>query len=169
MWRRAETVQQAETQSQVVYSLTFKRYRRPLVFRRLVPYYDSYRPSRSTVAAPEDGLARFSARLARTVSLRFRRPPRLSSPVRYRTCVVMYTACLCWGVFVRIGAASRGYLLPSRIRFPYLIFQWNKCARILTVGRHLARVARILPLTCDVLPIRAVQVWHPGVLDAKVG
>ena len=39
--------------------------------------------------------------LARTVSSRFPPPPRLSSPVRYRTCVVMYTACLCKGRICR--------------------------------------------------------------------
>ena len=39
----------------------------------------------------------------RTVSSRFPPPLRLSSPVRYRTCVVMYTACLCKGGFV-VGA-----------------------------------------------------------------
>ena len=37
--------------------------------------------------------------LARTVSSRFPPPPRLSSPVRYRTCVVMYTACFVRGDF----------------------------------------------------------------------
>ena len=42
-------------------------------------------------------LALLRCSLARTVSSRFPPPPRLSSPVRYRTCVVMYTACLCKG------------------------------------------------------------------------
>ena len=46
-------------------------------------------------------LALLRCSLARTVSSRFPPPPRLSSPVRYRTCVVMYTACLCKGGICR--------------------------------------------------------------------
>jgi hypothetical protein len=62
-------------------------------------------------------LSALLARLARTVSSRFPPPPRLSYPVRYRTCVVMYTACLCKGGFV-VGAHKAARHLPSFVCLP---------------------------------------------------